>query len=147
MLATLTMQDEKVQSPAAAPATMPDTVLVVDDDPMVGILVLRLLAPLGLRGVHVSDAAACLCWLDAHPGAVALVVMDCGLPDAREGRLAFRLRDQVPEMPLLLTSGRLWPDVFRAVAITGPTDFISKPFGPGELIQRARRLLAHVAVA
>lgn len=145
MLATITKQDEKVMPPTAAPATRPDTVLVVEDDPMVGMLVSQLLAPLGLRGVHVSDAAACLRWLATHPGAVALVVMDCGLPDAREGRLAFSLRDQVPEMPLLLTSGRLWPDVFRAVATTGPTDFIPKPFGPGELIQRARRLLARAA--
>jgi len=120
-------------------------VIVVEDDPIVGALIPLLLLPLGMRRVRVADASACLQWFAENPSSAALVVMDCGLPDARGGALASKLRLLVPDLPLLLTSGQRPPAVLDLVAADGPADFISKPFNPNELLQRVRALLARAA--
>jgi len=145
MTATFAATDSGPGCVACAAAATRDTVVVVEDDPVVGALIPLLLAPLGMRRVRVSDASACLQWFTENPGSAALVVMDCGLPDARDGALASQLRNLAPNLPLLLTSGQKAPEVFGPVAAEGPADFISKPFGPNELLQRARALLAPTA--
>ena len=132
-------------APAAAPAR--DTILIVEDDECIAGLLRLLLAPLAARVLRARDGAEALQLFQGDARAIALVLMDCGLPDAHGDALCLRLRNSAPGLPLLLTSGRAQPAVVDLLAADGPTAFLAKPFRPGEAVQHVRALLAARAAA
>ena len=130
-----------------ASAAPRDTVLVVEDDESVGVLLTLLLAPVAPRVLRARNGAECLRVSQANPGAIALVIMDCGLPDVNGGALCHRLRETVPGLPVLLTSGRTHPGVVQRLAADGPAEFLPKPYLPSEAVRRVRALLPARAAA
>ena len=120
---------------------MRNTVLIVEDDDSIGALLGIMVTQLGLQGVHRCDGASCLRWFAENHGRVALVVLDCSLPDASGGSVAHGLRAVAPGCPLLFISGRPCPGQVQALAAEGPADFMPKPFRPGEVVTRIRRLI------
>lgn len=76
-------------------------VLLVEDDPRVAAVVLRMLAPLRLRCVCAADAESALAVL--HAGALPdAVVSDHQLRGATGLELVQRIRRAWPELPLIL---------------------------------------------
>ena len=119
-----------------------DTVLLVEDDAPVAALVAHLLGHLGLPVLHARDGAECLRLFAEHHAAIALVFMDCTLPDAHGGTLCQRLRATVPGLPVLLTSGRDQPGLLGLLAAEGPSAILPKPYLPGAVAQHMRALLS-----
>jgi DNA-binding response OmpR family regulator len=75
---------------------------------------------------------------------VVVVLMDCTLPDAHGGSLCHQLRQEVPNLPILLTSGRKQEALHALLAVDGPTGFLPKPFLPADVIRQVRALLEQV---
>lgn len=114
------------QPPAATPA--PDVVLIVEDDVTLAGLFAELLQRCGLRVRHAADAQAARTLFAAHRGEIALMVMDCGLPDSSDGGLGREIRALSPLLPILLTSGRPQEDLQGQLSAEGPAAFLPKPF-------------------
>ncbi len=104
------------------------TVLVVEDDPDVRELVVRLLADLGFATVEADDGATALARLEDNPD-IDLLFTDVVLPHGMSGpdiaREARRLR---PDLKIVFTSG--YPDkVIQDLAWDGEMPLIvSKPY-------------------
>jgi two-component system response regulator AtoC len=124
------------------PIAARDLILVVEDDDVVGPLLELLLSRVARRVQRVRDGAECARIFNGIAPEVALVIMDCGLPDAHGGTLCHRLRKAAPRLPVLLTSGRPQPNLLALFAADGPTDFLPKPFRPADVLERAEALLA-----
>lgn len=60
------------------------------------------------------------------------------------GGLCHQLREAVPNLPILLTSGRKQEALHALLAVDGPTGFLSKPFLPADVIRQVRALLGQV---
>lgn len=113
-------------------------ILLIEDDPQTRRF---LKTSLGGRGWRIAEAEA------GKPGlAVAkaeapdLIMVDLGLPDL-DGLVVVRGLRQMMEAPILILSARNQePDKIQALD-AGADDYLTKPFGTGELDARIRALL------
>jgi two-component system KDP operon response regulator KdpE len=117
-------------------------ILLVDDE----IAIQRALGPLlRARGYDVvvagTGAAALAAFADRAP---ALIVLDLGLPDVDGVEVCRRIRT-TSQVPIIVLSARgAEPDKVRALD-NGADDYVTKPFGPEELLARIRVALRRVA--
>ena len=130
-------------APGEAQPGMPprDTILLVEDDESLANLFTLLLQRSGLVVRHARNGAECRSLFAAHQASIALLVMDCGLPDTHGGTLSHELRVAVPQLPVLLTSGRQQGALLALLAADGPTGFLPKPFFPAEVARQVRSLV------
>ncbi len=118
-------------------------VLVVDDDPTVSDVVRRYLEHADLGVTLASDGAAAL-------DAVALrrpdlVVLDLMLPGIDGLEVCRRLREQDPELPIVMLTA-LGDEADRVVGLSlGADDYVTKPFSPRELVLRVQSVLRRAA--
>lgn len=106
-------------------------ILVIDDDDMLGRLLLRELGRLGY-GVDVSPTATAGAAL-AEINDYDLMMVDWFLPDAAGLNLCQQLRDSNPSCVIMIISGeRPARGVERSIS-AGADDFIAKPFRLSEL--------------
>lgn len=91
---------------AAGIANVGKSVLLVEDNDQVAASLMPLLAALGCRATRVDRASAALDWLAANPVRPDLVLSDVVMPGELDGlALAIRLRETVPELPVILMTG------------------------------------------
>lgn len=116
-------------------------VLVVEDDPVVRALMVRVL---GRHGYHVVEAESGYTALEHAEGAIRpfdLVITDVALPGMSGPKLVRRLRERMPHLRVLVTSGYGRPDLADRVGGSGPVAFLEKPFTPAELLEKVRRIM------
>lgn len=117
-------------------------ILVVDDEAAIQ----RALGPLlRSRGYDVEPAATGAEALDAVTARVpALVVLDLGLPDLEGTEVCRRIR-AASQVPIIVLSARgAETDKVQALDL-GADDYVTKPFGPEELLARIRVALRRVS--
>jgi two-component system catabolic regulation response regulator CreB len=124
-----------------------DTVLLVEDDPMLRQLFGVILKKCGLRVLSAQSGAECLRLFGAASNSISLVVMDCTLPDGNGGCLCYQLRETVPGLPVLLTSGRKQDALRTLLERDGPTAFLSKPFRLCDAMREVAALLGRPIAA
>jgi DNA-binding response OmpR family regulator len=116
-------------------------VVVVDDEPSVGVAVRDLLAPEGFEVDTPLDPQAAL--PELLRSAPDLVILDVNMPGMSGWELCSLLRRQTStrEVPVLFLTGRKEVrDRITAMQVGG-SDYLSKPFGADELRRKVRLLL------
>jgi DNA-binding response OmpR family regulator len=116
-------------------------VLLVEDEPAIGIMLEQLFQRAGRPIWIATGGAAALELFAAHREQIAIALIDCQLPDLPGADLARRLRVLAPGLPLLLTSGRDQRLLAASLTPSGPTAFVPKPYRPRELVARVDQLL------
>jgi DNA-binding response OmpR family regulator len=144
MLAPPDGQATALRGPNFGPVAR-DLIFVVEDDDVIAGLLERILARGGHRVVRAVDAAQCELLFQRHERQIALVILDCRLPDAHGGLLCNRLRNQSPGLPVLLTSGREQVGLCELFAADGPTAFLPKPFFPRDVERLVESLIRATA--
>jgi two-component system KDP operon response regulator KdpE len=121
---------------------MTGRILLVDDE----VSIQRAVAPLlRSRGYDVEVAGTGRGALDAFAARRPdLVVLDLGLPDLEGTSVCRQIRAQSP-IPIIVLSARdAEADKVNALDL-GADDYVTKPFGPEELLARIRVALRRVA--
>lgn len=116
--------------------------VVIEDDPQIR----RFLRPaLATQSYRVTEAAT------GEEGLAAaairqpdLVILDLGLPDLDGIEVIRRLRDWTA-VPIVVLSARGQEEDKIAALDAGADDYVSKPFGIGELLARMRVALRHAS--
>jgi PAS domain S-box-containing protein len=140
------------EAPGAAPPQdvpasqhLTATILVVEDDPSVRQLAVRLLQSLGYATVAAEDADTGLHVLENTP-AVALLFSDVVLPGGRDGvALAREARRRRPALKVLLTSGYTEQNLLPRNSSEEGFAFLSKPYHRAQLASRLQTLLGNGA--
>ena len=117
-------------------------ILVVDDEPAIQ----RALGPLlRARGYDVEPASSGADALrSVAAGMPALIVLDLGLPDLEGTEVCRRIR-ATSQVPIIVLSARgAEADKVQALDL-GADDYVTKPFGPEELLARIRVALRRVS--
>jgi two-component system, OmpR family, KDP operon response regulator KdpE len=116
-------------------------ILLVEDEPQLRRYLRVTLAPHGYRLLEAVNAKEGeLMAASHHPD---LILMDLGLPDQDGLVLTRRLREWCTA-PIIVVSARgLEKDKIQALD-EGADDYLTKPFGSGELLARIRVALRHV---
>ncbi len=124
---------------------MSPTVLVIDDEPPIRRLLRVGLATQGYALLEAPDARTALALLGRER--VDLVILDLGLPDRGGHDLLRDIRADHPDLPVVVLSSR-GDEAGKVEALDlGADDYVTKPFGMGELLARLRAALRHQLAA
>ena len=126
-----------------APLTTPisQTILVVEDDPVVRGMIQEVLNLGGYRVLEAThgDEAMALC--RHHDGQIDLLLTDVVMPHLGGRQLAEQLHGRYPTMKVLFMSGYMDDAILREVLSRDGTAFLAKPFSPELLEQKIRDIL------
>jgi CheY-like chemotaxis protein len=134
--------DAPVEAAEAPRSAAGETVLVVDDEPTVRMLVADVLEELGYVAVEAGDAATGLGVLQSERR-VDLLVTDVALPGGMDGRqLAEVARAARPGLPVLFITGYAENALVGNGQLEPGMQVMTKPFNVDALARRIRDLLA-----
>ncbi len=118
-----------------------ETVLVIDDEPILRMLVLDVLEENGYRALEASDGASGLRILESDTR-IDLLITDVGLPGGMNGRqVADAARVIRPDLKVLFITGYAENAVFGNGHLEPGMELLTKPFPVATLGQRIRKLI------
>lgn len=115
-------------------------ILVVEDEPQMRRFIRASLGAHGYRVVEGASAGEAASLVSSHNPAA--VLLDLGLPDGDGIELTKRLREWC-KAPIIVVSARGREEDKVAALDAGADDYLTKPFGVGELLARLRVALRH----
>jgi signal transduction histidine kinase/CheY-like chemotaxis protein len=111
-------------------------VLVVDDEPMIGSTLVRLIMHLGQRAIFVTSPEEALGMVEKDPNRFALLVTDMSMPTMTGSELARAVRVMRPDLRVVLSSGTDF-----VLSGTPFDDVLPKPYTVGALAEVLERNL------
>jgi len=120
----------------------PRVVLVVDDEPQMRRFLRPALEAHGYRVIEAATAGEAVVLASAHDP--ECVLLDLGLPDGDGLDVTRRLREW-SAAPIIVISARGQEADKVAALDAGADDYLTKPFGTGELLARIRVAERHAA--
>lgn len=129
---------EAVDAPAAIAG---ETVLLVEDEPAVRMLVLDLLKTLGYTALEAEDAKVALPLLESDQR-IDLLITDVGLPGMNGRQLAEIARQHRPELKVLFMTGYTQKAVERQGFLEQGMDMVAKPFTVDLLATKIRTMIS-----
>ena len=135
-------EDDSLPEPVQpAPAPSGRTVLVLDDEPTVRMVVVEVMQELGYATLEAGDGAEALKLLES-PVCVDLLVSDVGLPGGMNGRqVADAARVRRPGLKVLFITGYAENAVLSHGHLDPGMHVITKPFDLDTLARRTRELI------
>jgi PAS domain S-box-containing protein len=123
-----------------APGGFGETVVVVEDDASVRLVVVEVLDELGYRAIEVADTEAALQVLasDRH---IDLLVTDVGLPGLNGRQLADLARESRHDLPVLFMTGYTAAATRRSEFLAEGMQMIAKPFAVDALAAKIREMI------
>jgi len=149
---TMTLYLPRSQVEAAAPHDTPaplppsaagqgETVLVIDDEPAVRMLIIEVLEDLGYTALQEADGASGLQVLQSNQQ-IDLLVTDVGLPGGINGRqVADAGRSLRPDLKVLFITGYVHDATLWEEQLEPGMHLLTKPFSMSALTQRIKRII------
>lgn len=120
-----------------------ETVLIVEDEPLVRNMVVRILFEQGYRVLEAANGEEALRVVNTHAGEnIHLLLTDLVMPQMGGKDLAERLKTLRPNTKVLLTSGYSSDLSFQNGELGEKVSFIQKPFMPADLVSKVQEVLA-----
>jgi two-component system cell cycle sensor histidine kinase/response regulator CckA len=117
------------------------TVLVVEDEPAVLEMAVRVLERAGNTVFGAVDGVAALEVLESHAEEIDLVLADVVMPRMSGPELAQRVRDAHPDLPLIFMSGYAEEMIKKGAIARGEVTLVEKPFTGEKLISAVAEAL------
>ncbi|KQO86648.1 histidine kinase [Methylobacterium sp. Leaf92] len=117
-----------------------ETVLVVEDEPVVRDLIVEVLHDLGYRALEAQDGPSGLAVLQSHER-IDLLVTDVGLPGLNGRQLADQAREGRPELKVLFITGYAENAMFGNGHLEPGMQMMTKPFPVEALATRIREII------
>ena len=121
--------------------TQPQVVVVAEDEWIIRETAVEVLTEAGFAVVGAADGAGALAAIAKRSSEVRALFTDVRMPGSIDGlELARRARALVPDLAILVASGRITPS---ADELPPGSLFLSKPYSIRELPRHVQRLLEH----
>ena len=117
--------------------TAASTILVVEDDAIVRMLIVDVLEELEFKVLEAEDAEAALVFIEDNTRVIDLMMTDWGLPGMNGKELAEKTRELRPTLPILLASGYA-----ENIELPAGVQMIAKPFSIDQLRDKVKGMLA-----
>jgi two-component system KDP operon response regulator KdpE len=140
-----TMPSDATTSPqSSAPRDNAPTVVVIEDEPQIRRFLRAALVSQGYRFHEAATGREGL--TEAATRQPDVIILDLGLPDLDGLEIIRRVREWTTVPIIVLSARDQEGDKIKALDL-GADDYVSKPFGVGELLARMRAALRHAAIA
>ncbi len=118
-----------------------ETILLVEDEKFVRDFVSRILKKNGYQTVVAKDAQEALQLVDEELEAFDLLLTDVVMPELSGKELEGYLREKGLKFKTLYMSGYTDKAIVRHGVLNEDIEFIQKPFAPGALLKKVRKIL------
>jgi two-component system cell cycle sensor histidine kinase/response regulator CckA len=119
-----------------------ETILVVEDEPVVRQLMQNILGRFGYQVLEAASGLAALKIWRQQPHRIALLLTDVVMPDGMTGwDLAEQLSKDQPKLKIVYTTGYGAELIGKERHLKEGVNFVQKPFTPAKLLQTVRRCL------
>jgi two-component system, cell cycle sensor histidine kinase and response regulator CckA len=115
-----------------------ETILVVEDDPIVLAVVREILERVGYRVLTATNSTEAIRVEDSYGDTIHLLLSDVMMPDMSGPVISKLLKKHRPEMRVILMSGYADGDM---LFLNYGWHFVEKPFLPAKLIERVNDVL------
>ena len=124
-----------------SPARGRETLLLVEDEPLILRMAKRVLGELGYTVLTASDGPEALEVLARHAGDVQLLITDVVMPKMSGKELAARVTALRPDMRVLYSSGYAADAIGEDGVLGDGINFLAKPYVPSRLADAVRDVL------
>jgi len=107
--------------------------LLVEDELLVAMVATEALEELGFRVLEAASAARALELAETHKDAIAVAMIDLGLPDRPGEELIRELRALYPALPIIIASGKGAGAIDANLKSLRKLAIITKPYDFGDL--------------
>lgn len=128
-------------APSAAPSRGSETILVVEDEPIVRRVVTKALARAGYRVLEAGDGVEALSLAASHDGPIDLALTDVVMPRMNGRDMARQLLLARPSVRVLYMSGYAEDVIVKRGILEAGIAFIEKSFTPDSLNRKVREVL------
>jgi PAS domain S-box-containing protein len=118
-----------------------ETVLLVEDEPMVRALTRDILEMCGYHVLEAGDGGEAVSLCEGYEGEIELLLTDVVMPGMSGKELAKALTPLRPRMKVIYMSGYTDDAVSPHEVLDGGAAFLQKPFTPAALLRRLRETL------
>lgn len=134
--------EEEIERQVEAPrASGHQTILVVDDEPLVRMVAVEILEELGYHVLEAADGPSALKILQAQRD-ICLLLTDVGLPNGMNGRqLADAARTNQPDLKVLFITGYAENAVLNHGHLERGMQVMTKPFTGEALARRVNEII------
>jgi two-component system cell cycle sensor histidine kinase/response regulator CckA len=118
-----------------------ETILLVDDEPAVRLMSRAVLRRLNFKPLTATDGADGLMQVAEHRNELRAVITDLHMPHMDGLAFVRALRRMLPDVPVVVASGRMEDAVAAEFKSLGVTSRLDKPFTEAQLAETLRKLL------
>ncbi len=118
-----------------------ETILLVEDDPMILEMTTTVLKMLGYTVLAASSPGEAVRRVKNHTGAVHMIMTDVVMPEMNGRDLAGQISDLYPDIKLLFMSGYTADIISHQGVLDEGVAFIQKPFSIEDLTEKLREVL------
>ncbi len=122
-----------------------ETILIVDDEPLIRQLGRELLEGYGYRVIETVDGQAALDLYRQSSDSIDLIVLDLNMPKMDGSQFLAELRDVDRDVPVLIASGDAPEGRQKADLVERAQGFVGKPYSLVELLKVVRETLDRAA--
>jgi len=139
MLGRMNEASTRAGTPPDGDATEPP-IVIAEDDNVTALLTTEVLRRAGFSVVRASNGESALEEMQRHQPRV--VILDINMPrrDGLEVLRIVRRNLEGARVRILVLSGHAQADVAERARREGADDYLVKPYAPGDLVERVRRL-------
>ena len=112
-----------------------DTILIVEDEPLMLRLLERFLSQHGYRTLVASDGEQAIAIYRRSKALIGVVLLDIRLPKTSGDEVFRRLKDENAAVKVVIASGYLAAEIKSNLALAGVKRFVNKPYVLTELLE------------
>jgi len=118
-----------------------ETILLVDDEPLLRDIVVRQLVGANYRVIKASNGNEALNLYEKHRKEIRLVILDLLMPGMSGKQCLEALRKLDPKVRVLIASGALNSEIEGDLNKIGARGLIAKPFETSQLLEEIRKII------
>ncbi len=122
------------------------TILVIDDEPMILSVVVRMLERVGHNVISATSGRDGLAWITRQKEKTDLVLLDVNMPEMDGHECFQRLRALEPNLDVLITTGYAAEETGHDLVEQGARGVVQKPFVMAELLDAVSAVLDRKAM-
>jgi PAS domain S-box-containing protein len=117
------------------------TVLLVEDEEMMVLLLRKTFSKHGYNVLVALDGEEALSLFHHHQHEIDVVLLDIGLPKKAGWDVILRMKEENPEVSVVVSSGYIDPEFRIKLHQAGVKDFIDKPYTPDAVVETLESVL------